>query len=76
MTAILAICLLPVLKLLVSVLLFRLLCAVIQPVCEKRMVECVASISRGSYLIMKIAAVRGGDFPGFHRHGHRALKGG
>ena len=54
MTAILAICLLPVLKLLVSVLLFRLLCAVIQPVCEKRMVECVASMSRGSYLIMKI----------------------
>ena len=54
MLAVLAICLLPVLKLLVSVLLFRFLCAVIQPVCEKRMVECIGSISRGSYLLMKI----------------------
>ena len=58
MLAVLAICLLPVLKLLVSVLLFRFLCAVIQPVCEKRMVECIGSISRGSYLLMKILLSR------------------
>lgn len=47
----------PLLKLLASILMFRLLCALIQPVSEKRMVEGIASISRGTVLLLHILAV-------------------
>ena len=49
-----AICLLPILKLLACILIFRLLCAVIQPVCEKRMLACVESISCAAALLLRI----------------------
>ncbi|MDO4321758.1 MAG: stage III sporulation protein AE [Lachnospiraceae bacterium] len=52
--ALVFICLLPVIKLAVCILIFRLLCAVIQPVSEKRMVEGIESISRGTVLLLKI----------------------
>ncbi len=46
----------PLLKLLASILLFRLLCALIQPVSDRRMVEGIASISRGAVLLLQILA--------------------
>lgn len=49
-----AVCLLPILKLLSCILIFRLLCAMIQPVCEKRMLACVESISSASALLLRI----------------------
>lgn len=54
MLALAAICLLPLVKLTASILMFRFLCAVIQPVTEKRMVEGIASISRSAVLLLKI----------------------
>lgn len=53
MIAVLLICLLPFLKLGLSVLLFRLLCALLQPISEKRMVDCIRSFSDGVMLLMK-----------------------
>ena len=52
--ALVAICCIPVIKLAVCILIFRFLCAVIQPVSEKRMVEGIESISRGAVLLLKI----------------------
>ncbi len=56
MLALLALGAVPVLRLLASILIFRLLCAAIQPVSEKRMVEGIASISRGTVLLLHILA--------------------
>lgn len=56
MLALVALCAVPILKLLASILLFRLLCALIQPISEKRMVEGIASISRGAVLLLQILA--------------------
>lgn len=53
MIVVLLICLLPFLKLGLSVLLFRLLCAMLQPISEKRMVDCIRSFSDGVMLLMK-----------------------
>ena len=55
--AIAAICLVPILKLSTCILLFRFLCAAIQPVCEKRMVEGIDSISRGTMMLLRILLV-------------------
>ena len=54
MLLIAAICLLPLLKLLTCILIFRLLCAIIQPICEKRMLACVESISCAAALLLRI----------------------
>lgn len=53
MIVVLLICLLPFLKLGLSVLLFRLLCALLQPISGKRMVDCIRSFSDGVMLLMK-----------------------
>lgn len=53
MIVVLLICLLPFLKLGLSVLLFQLLCALLQPISEKRMVDCIRSFSDGVMLLMK-----------------------
>lgn len=53
MIVVLLICLLPFLKLGLSVLLFRLLCVMLQPISEKRMVDCIRSFSDGVMLLMK-----------------------
>ena len=53
MIVVLLICLLPFLKLGLSVLLFRLFCAMLQPISEKRMVDCIRSFSDGVMLLMK-----------------------
>lgn len=52
MLAILMICLVPIVKLAVNLLMFRVLCALIQPISEKRMVDCVESVSEGASLLM------------------------
>ncbi|MCD8398508.1 MAG: stage III sporulation protein AE [Lachnospiraceae bacterium] len=52
--ALLMICLAPLVKLAACVLLFRLICAAIQPVCEKRMVEGIESISDGTLLLLRV----------------------
>ena len=54
MLLIAAIYLLPLLKLLTCILIFRLLCAIIQPICEKRMLACVESISCAAALLLRI----------------------
>lgn len=54
MIAIAAICLVPFLKLAVNILLFRVLCALLQPVSEKRMVDCIAGISESSLMLMRV----------------------
>ena len=54
MLALAAICLLPAVKLVVCMLLFRLLAAVLQPVCEKRMVHLTESISKGASLLLRL----------------------
>ena len=53
MIVVLLICLLPFLKLGLSVLLFRLLCAMLQPISEKRMVDCIRSFTDGVMRLMK-----------------------
>ncbi len=52
--ALLLICMLPLVKLAVCIFIFRLLCAFIQPVSERRMVEGIGSISRSAVLLLKI----------------------
>ncbi len=54
MLALVILGMMPVLRLLASILIFRLLCALIQPISEKRMVEGIASISRGTVLLLRI----------------------
>ena len=46
-------CLTPVLKLTVTVLLYRLLGAILQPVCDKRLVEGIESVARGTWLLLR-----------------------
>ncbi len=50
------ICLAPFVRLSACVLLFRVLCAVIAPVCDKRLVEGIESISKGSALLLRVMA--------------------
>ena len=52
--ALLLICMLPLVKLAACIFIFRLLCAFIQPVSERRMVEGIGSISRSAVLLLKI----------------------
>lgn len=48
------ICIVPVVKLCVCILMYRLLCAVIQPVSEKRMVEAVSGLAGSTALVLKV----------------------
>ncbi len=52
--AVAAICVPPLVKLAAGILMFRLLCALIQPISEKRMVDCVDSVSGGASLLFRI----------------------
>ena len=44
--------LVPVLKLLVLLLLYRGVAAVMQPVCDKRLVACISSVADGQKLLL------------------------
>lgn len=57
-----AICLAPILKLSACILMFRVLCAVIQPFCEKRMIEEIESISRSTVLLFRVQAASAAIF--------------
>lgn len=52
--ALVLICLPPLVKLSASILIFRLLCAAIQPISDKRMVEGIESISGAAVLLLRI----------------------
>lgn len=54
--ALVIICLVPLVKLAACILVFRLLCAAIQPICDKRMVEGIESISGAAALLLRILA--------------------
>lgn len=60
--AILFLCLVPVVKLFVCILSIRVLCAVIQPVGEKRLVECISSVAKGASLLLRIVFASMGVF--------------
>lgn len=49
-----AICLIPFIKLGFSTLMYKLLAAVIQPVSDKRMMECISSVGEGAGLLMRV----------------------
>ncbi|MCD7745494.1 MAG: stage III sporulation protein AE [Lachnospiraceae bacterium] len=46
----------PFVRLAACVLLFRILCAAIAPVCDRRMVDGIESISKGSVLLLRVMA--------------------
>lgn len=46
--------LVPVLKLMILMVLYQCVAAVMQPVCDKRLVSCVSGISRGHKLLLQI----------------------
>ena len=46
-------CMTPVLKLAVTMILYRLLSAILQPICDKRLVEGIESIARGAGLLLR-----------------------
>lgn len=49
----LLICMIPVLKMTVFMLLYRIVAAVIQPICDKRMLDCIYTISEGTRLLLR-----------------------
>lgn len=48
------ICIVPAVKLCVCILMYRLLCAVIQPISEKRMTEAVSGLAKSAGLVLKV----------------------
>lgn len=54
MIALAVICLTPIVKLVAAILMFRLLSALIQPVCEKRLVEGIESVAAGMTLLLRV----------------------
>lgn len=53
------ICAAPIIRLVVSTLLYKLTAAVIQPVSEKRMVECISSVGDGASLLIRVLVMIG-----------------
>lgn len=46
--------LIPVLKLVILMVMYQLVAAALQPVCDKRLVNCVSSVSQGNKLLLSI----------------------
>ncbi|MGI6017898.1 MAG: stage III sporulation protein AE [Marvinbryantia sp.] len=57
MIAIVLICLIPVVRLAVSVFLYKTAAAVIQPVSDRRIPECVSAVGEGAVLLLKTVSV-------------------
>ena len=55
----LVICLTPLVQMAVTALLYQVIAALIQPISDKRMVECVCSIADGSKLLLRIVFTTG-----------------
>lgn len=59
MIACLVICLVPLIQMAVTALLYQLIAALIQPISDKRMVDCVSSIADGSKMLLRIVFTTG-----------------
>ncbi len=57
MIAIVLICLIPVIRLAVSMFLYKAAAAVIQPVSDRRITECVSAVGEGTALLLKTVSV-------------------
>lgn len=55
----LVICLVPLIQMAVTALLYQLVAALIQPISDKRMVDCVSSIADGSKMLLRIVFTTG-----------------
>lgn len=55
----LVVCLVPIIKIAITSLLYQLIAALIQPVSDKRMVNCVSSVADGSKILLKIVFTTG-----------------
>lgn len=53
------ICLVPLMKLGICTLLYKLMAAVVQPVSDKRMVECIGAVGDGAGLLLKVLGTTG-----------------
>ena len=60
--AVLIICLMPLVKLVIGTFMYKLLSAVIQPISDKRMIDCIASIGDGAALLVRILFTAGALF--------------
>lgn len=60
--AVLIICLMPLVKLVIGTFVYKLLSAVIQPISDKRMIDCIASIGDGAALLVRILFTAGALF--------------
>ena len=58
----LVICLAPLIQMAVTALLYQVIAALIQPVSDKRMVDCVSSIADGSKMLLRIVFTTGALF--------------
>lgn len=55
----LVVCLTPMIQLAMTTLLYQLIAALLQPVSDKRMVNCVSSVADGSKILLKIVSTTG-----------------
>lgn len=53
------ICIVPLMKLGICTLLYKLMAAVVQPVSDKRMVECIGAVGDGAGLLLKVLGTTG-----------------
>lgn len=55
----LVVCLVPIIKIAITSLMYQLIAALIQPVSDKRLVNCVSSVADGSKMLLKIVFTTG-----------------
>jgi stage III sporulation protein AE len=55
----LVMCLVPIIQIAITSLMYQLIAALIQPVSDKRMVNCVSSVADGSKILLKIVFTTG-----------------
>ena len=55
----LVMCLVPIIQIAITSLMYQLIAALIQPVSDKRMVNCVSSVANGSKILLKIVFTTG-----------------
>lgn len=55
----LVVCLVPIIQIAITSLLYQLIAALIQPISDKRMVNCVSSMADGTKMLLKIVSTTG-----------------
>lgn len=55
----LVVCLVPIIQIVITSLMYQLIAALIQPVSDKRLVNCVSSVADGSKILLKIVFTTG-----------------